>query len=77
MVANLSIKQPWHTEYCHLKFTYSDLTANYATQYMLTLTKNYAVKTGQPRIMPAIQCRQLTQVNLRQLYHTVCKNTKS
>ena len=49
MVTNLSIKQPWHTVYCHLKFSYSDLTANYATQYMLTLTKNYAVKTGQPR----------------------------
>ena len=43
------IRQPWHTEYCHLMFSYSDLTANYATQYMLTLTKSYAVKTGQPR----------------------------
>lgn len=49
MDANLSIKQPWHTEYCHIKFSHSDSTANYATQYMLTLTKNYAVKTGQPR----------------------------
>jgi len=45
------IRQPWHTEYCHLKFSYSDLTANYATQYMLTLTKSYAVKTGQPRFL--------------------------
>lgn len=50
MDVNLSIKQPWHTEYCHLKFSYSDLSANYATHYMLTLTKIYAVKTGQPRI---------------------------
>ena len=25
MVANLSIKQPWHTEYCHLSFEYSRL----------------------------------------------------
>ena len=48
MDANLSIKQPWHTEYCHLKFSYSDLSANYATHYMLILTKSYAVKTGQP-----------------------------
>ncbi len=24
MVANLSIKQPWHTVYCHLKVSYSD-----------------------------------------------------
>ncbi len=24
MGANLSIKQPWHTEYCHLMFSYSD-----------------------------------------------------
>ena len=24
MDANLSIKQPWHTEYCHLKFSHSD-----------------------------------------------------
>jgi hypothetical protein len=51
MDANLSIKQPWHTEYCHLKFEYSDLSANYPTHYMLTLTKIYAVKTGQPRVM--------------------------
>ena len=48
MDANLSIKQPWHTKYCHLKFSHSDLSANYATHYMLILTKNYAVKTGQP-----------------------------
>jgi hypothetical protein len=45
MVANLSIKQPWHTEYCHLKFSYSDLSADYATHYMLTPAKIYAVKT--------------------------------
>lgn len=50
MDVNLSIKQPWHTEYCHIKFSYSYYTANYATQYMLTLTKIYAVKTGQPRL---------------------------
>ena len=50
MDANLSIKQPWHTEYCHLEFSYSYLSANYATHYMLILTKNYAVKTGQPLI---------------------------
>jgi hypothetical protein len=24
MGANLSIKQPWHTEYCHIKFSHSD-----------------------------------------------------
>ena len=50
MDANLSIKQPWHTKYCHLKFEYSDLSANYPTHYMLILTKIYAVKTGQPRV---------------------------
>ena len=49
MDANLSIKQPWHTKYCHLKVEYSDLSANYPTHYMLTLAKSYAVKTGQPR----------------------------
>ena len=58
MDANLSIRQPWHTKYCHLKFSYSDSTANYATQYMLTLTKNYAVKTGQPRMN-----RKVTKIN--------------
>src|SRR6185312_2578536 len=49
MITNLSIKQPWHKKYCHLKFSYSYLSANYATHYMLILTKNYAVKTGQPQ----------------------------
>ena len=49
MDVNLSIKQPWHTVYCHLRFSHSDLSANYATHYMLILTKIYAVKTGQPR----------------------------
>jgi len=51
MDTNLSIKQPWHTKYCHLEFEYSDLSANYPTHYMLTLTKIYAVKTGQPRFI--------------------------
>ena len=59
MVTSLSTKQPWHTEYCHLKFSYSDLSADYATHYMLTLTKNYAVKTGQPREQLAIDNWQL------------------
>ena len=54
MVVNLSIKQPWHTVYCHLRFSHSDLSANYATHYMLILTKNYAVKTGQPRVVEFI-----------------------
>ena len=49
MDANLSIKQPWHTKYCHLNVEFSDLSANDPTHYMLTLTKNYAVKAGQPQ----------------------------
>jgi hypothetical protein len=44
------IRQPWHTEYCHLEFEYSDLPANYTTQDMLTLSKIYAVKTGHPHV---------------------------
>jgi hypothetical protein len=45
MDVNLSIKQPWHTVYCHLKFSFSDLGANNATHHMLILVKSYAVKT--------------------------------
>ncbi len=51
MVTSLSTKQPWHTKYCHIKVSYSDSSANYATHYMLTLTKNYAVKAGRPRLV--------------------------
>jgi hypothetical protein len=45
MVTSLSTKQPWHTKYCHLSFSFSDLSANNATHYMLTPAKIYAVKT--------------------------------
>ena len=55
MDANLSIKQPWHTVYCHLRVSYSYLSANYATHYMLTPAKNYAVKTGQPLFFQYLQ----------------------
>jgi len=35
--------------YCHLSFEYSDYRANYPTHGMLTRSKIFAVKTGQPR----------------------------
>ena len=49
MTAKSLIRQPWHTEYCHSKFGYSDLRANYPTHDMLTPTLPAAVKTGRPR----------------------------
>jgi hypothetical protein len=57
MDANLSIKQPWHTVYCHLSFSFSDLGANNATHHMLILVKNYAVKT---KTAPFVQQRKGT-----------------
>ncbi len=48
MTTKSLIKQPWHTEYCHLWFEYSDLRANYTTHGMLTPTLPAAVKTGRP-----------------------------
>ena len=48
MTAKSLIRQPWHTEYCHSKFGYSDLRANYPTHDMLTPTLPAAVKTGRP-----------------------------
>src|SRR5664279_3795559 len=77
MVANLSLKQPWHTKYCHLKFSHSDLSANYATHYMLILTKNYAVKTGQPQKQLTIDNNDaqllIETANLQKLYRCVNK----
>jgi hypothetical protein len=48
MTAKSLIRQPWHTEYCHLWFELSDLRANGPTHGMLTLTLPAAVKTGRP-----------------------------
>jgi hypothetical protein len=55
MDANLSIKQPWHTVYCHLSFSFSDLGANNATHHMLILAKIYAVKTKTAPFYSAMQ----------------------
>ena len=67
MVANLSIKQPWHTKYCHLKFSFSDLSADNATHYMLTLTKIYAVKTKTaPEIITKYECLNYKFITLLQ-----------
>ena len=76
MDVNLSIKQPWHTEYCHIEFEYSDLSANYPTHYMLTLTKIYAVKTGQPRNLFLCVKYRFNRENLPTC-QTACKFTKT